>query len=46
MYEPNPEVLPTGAEVDEFLDVPEPHPSEPGPAPTRGEPEPTDGSAQ
>jgi hypothetical protein len=29
MYEPNSEVGPTGAEVDEFVDVPEPRPSEP-----------------
>ena len=29
MYEPNPDVLPTGAEVEEFVDAPEPHPSEP-----------------
>ena len=29
MYEPNPDVQPTGAEVDEFVDVPEPRPTEP-----------------
>jgi hypothetical protein len=33
IYEPNPEVHPTGAEVDEFDDAPEPHPSEPPRAP-------------
>jgi hypothetical protein len=33
MYEPNPEVRETGAEVDEFVDAPQPGPTAPPPTP-------------
>jgi hypothetical protein len=36
IYEPNPQVRPTGAEIDEFVDAPEPQPSEPPPPPSDG----------
>jgi len=34
IYEPNPDVRTTGAEIDEFVDAPEPQPSEPPPKPS------------
>jgi hypothetical protein len=45
IYEPNPEVRPTGAEIDEFVDVPEqetvlpPKPDRPSQEATRDESE-------